>query len=180
MLHSLWDPTSPTRDWNWATAVKVLSPNHWTTTAVPMWRTLHVIPLIVPQKYYYSVTEPGSKPGSVVSKTLLPTWEACWNELPGMQSLEGSRAARSRWRRSWAPAPCPISSAGLCRTVRVPSASWESLWFRWFRRIPTALMLCLVLLWVQKWFQKQEQAKSNLRASWGALRTGGFFKHKCS
>ena len=37
-----------------ATAVKVLSPNQWTTMEVPMWRTFHVIPLIVPQKYYYS------------------------------------------------------------------------------------------------------------------------------
>ena len=29
-----------------AAAVKVLSPNHWTTTEVPTWRTLHVVPFI--------------------------------------------------------------------------------------------------------------------------------------
>ena len=29
--HDLWDLSSPTRDWTHATAVKVPSPNHWTT-----------------------------------------------------------------------------------------------------------------------------------------------------
>ena len=34
-LHGLRDLTSPTRDWNWALAVRVLNPNHWTTRKFP-------------------------------------------------------------------------------------------------------------------------------------------------
>ena len=30
-LHGLWDLSSPTRNWTWSMAVKVHSPNHWTT-----------------------------------------------------------------------------------------------------------------------------------------------------
>ena len=33
--HSLWDLSSPTRDWTWATAVKAPSPNHWTAGEFP-------------------------------------------------------------------------------------------------------------------------------------------------
>ena len=33
--HGLWDLSSPARDWTWATAVKALSPNHWTTREFP-------------------------------------------------------------------------------------------------------------------------------------------------
>lgn len=57
------------------------------------------------------------------------------------------------------------SSASLCRTVRVPSPLCNSLSSRRFPRIPAALKVYLVLPWVQKWLQKQEQAKSDLRAS---------------
>ena len=35
MLHSLWDPSSPTRDRTWVPAVKAPSPNHWTTREFP-------------------------------------------------------------------------------------------------------------------------------------------------
>ena len=36
MLLSLWDLSSPTRDWTQALAVEALSPNHWTTRAFPL------------------------------------------------------------------------------------------------------------------------------------------------
>ena len=35
MLHSLWNLSSLTRNWTWATIVKVTSPNHWTTREFP-------------------------------------------------------------------------------------------------------------------------------------------------
>ena len=35
VLHSLWVLGSPTRNWIWATIVKVMSPNHWTTREFP-------------------------------------------------------------------------------------------------------------------------------------------------
>ena len=34
-LHNIWYLSSPTRDWNWAPTVKVLSPNHWTLGMPP-------------------------------------------------------------------------------------------------------------------------------------------------
>ena len=34
-LHGLQDLSSPTRDWTWALAVKVPSPNHWTAREFP-------------------------------------------------------------------------------------------------------------------------------------------------
>ena len=36
MRCSLQDLSSPARDQTWALAVKVVSPNHWTTTEFPM------------------------------------------------------------------------------------------------------------------------------------------------
>ena len=33
--HGLWDLSSLTRDWTWATAVKAPSPNHWTARELP-------------------------------------------------------------------------------------------------------------------------------------------------
>ena len=35
-LLSLWDLSSPTRDWTWATALKAPSPNHWTAGEFPL------------------------------------------------------------------------------------------------------------------------------------------------
>ena len=35
MLHNLWDLSSLTRDGTWTPAVKVPSPNHWTTRDFP-------------------------------------------------------------------------------------------------------------------------------------------------
>ena len=34
-LHSLWDLSSPTRDWTWAPAVRASSPNHWIAREFP-------------------------------------------------------------------------------------------------------------------------------------------------
>ena len=39
---SLWDLSSPTRSWTWATAVKVPSPNPWTTREFPFHGVLQV------------------------------------------------------------------------------------------------------------------------------------------
>ena len=51
----LRDLSSPTRDWPWATAVKALSPNHWTTRAfpVPPFRvtTVLIFKYIIPFKF---------------------------------------------------------------------------------------------------------------------------------
>ena len=35
ILHGLWDLSSLTRDWTWATAVKVSNPNHWSAREFP-------------------------------------------------------------------------------------------------------------------------------------------------
>ena len=37
MPFSLWDLSSPSRDWTWVMAVKVLHLNHWTTSKLPFW-----------------------------------------------------------------------------------------------------------------------------------------------
>ena len=37
MSYSLWDLSSPSRDWTWAMAEKVLHLNHWPTSKLPLW-----------------------------------------------------------------------------------------------------------------------------------------------
>ena len=39
--HSLWDLSSPTRCWTWATVVKAPSPNHWTDRELPICRLFY-------------------------------------------------------------------------------------------------------------------------------------------
>ena len=36
VLHSMWDLSSPSRDWTWASAMQVWSSNHWTARGVPV------------------------------------------------------------------------------------------------------------------------------------------------
>ena len=42
----LWGLSSPTRDWTLALAVKVLSPNHWTSREFPCWVPFAMYPRI--------------------------------------------------------------------------------------------------------------------------------------
>ena len=35
-MNGLWDLSTLTRDWTWALAVKMLSPNHWTARKFPI------------------------------------------------------------------------------------------------------------------------------------------------
>ena len=126
---SLWDLSSPTKDWIQSMAVKALSPKHWTTRE--LWSTiLNFLPVVTPIKYYHNLHFPGNRdterltcPNHTASKY----GAEIQTQTPVCLSESVLTAATLCWRSSisWASTPClkvnePVMShkldinCGLC------------------------------------------------------------------
>ena len=124
-----WDLSSLTRNWTWATAVKALSPNHWTARKFPgifffftyqygvLWfMGLQRVGHDWATDLIWSINK------GVLIKAMSPhastlVWKIPWTEEPGrLQSMGSLRVGHDwatslslftfmHWRRKWQPTP---------------------------------------------------------------------------